>query len=101
MDLIFEGGISWMRYSISDVAEYGDITVGPKVITDETRARMKEILKDTQSGTFAREWVLENQAGRPVYKTMKQKDAEHLIEQVGKKLRAMMPWLDAKEVPED
>ncbi len=100
VDLMFEGGITWMRYSVSDICEYGDLTVGKRVITDETRAEMKRILADIQSGRFAREWVLENQANRPVFKTLAKKEANHLIEQVGKKLRAMMPWLDAKEVEE-
>ncbi len=93
VDLIYEGGISWMRYSISDTAEYGDMTRGKRIITDQTRQEMKRILKEIQDGTFAREWILENMAGRPVYNAIKKQEAEHLIEVVGKKLRAMMPWL--------
>jgi ketol-acid reductoisomerase len=89
-----------MRYSISDTAEYGDLTRGPRIITDETRRAMKEILKEIQSGAFAREWILENQAGRPSFQALRKRAKNHLIEEVGKKLRAMMPFLQAKEVPE-
>lgn len=97
VDLIYEGGISWMRYSISDTAEYGDMTRGKRIITEETRREMKRILAEIQSGEFAREWILENQAGRPVYHAIKEREANHLIETVGKKLRAMMPWIQQKE----
>jgi ketol-acid reductoisomerase len=97
VDLMYEGGISYMRYSISDTAEYGDITRGRRVISDETRAEMRRILKEIQSGQFAREWILENVAGRPVYNACKKKDSEHLIEQVGAKLRSMMSWIGRKE----
>jgi len=93
VDLMYEGGISWMRYSISDTAEYGDLTRGKRIITQETRAEMKRILEEIQNGSFAREWLLENQVGRPVFNAMQKKEEEHLIEVVGKKLRAMMPWL--------
>ncbi len=93
VDLIYEGGISFMRYSISDTAEYGDITRGERIITEETREEMKMILEEIQSGEFAREWILENQAGRPVYNALKRRGAEHLIEKVGKELRSMMSWL--------
>lgn len=93
VDMIYEGGISWMRYSISYTAEYGDITRGKRIITDETRAEMKRILDEIQTGSFAREWLLENQVGRPVFNAMQKKEANHLIEVVGKKLRSMMPWL--------
>ncbi len=93
VDLMYEGGISWMRYSISDTAEYGDLTRGTRIITEETRKEMKRILKEIQDGTFAREWILENMTGRPVYNALKKQQAEHLIEVVGKKLREMMPWL--------
>lgn len=96
VDLMYEGGISWMRYSISDTAEYGDLTRGTRIITEETRKEMKRILKEIQDGTFAREWILENMTGRPVYNALKKKQAEHLIEVVGKKLREMMPWLKKK-----
>jgi ketol-acid reductoisomerase len=93
VDLIYEGGIANMRSSISDTAEYGDLTVGTRVITEETREEMRQILGEIQSGEFAREWILENQAGRPVYNALKRMGEEHMIEEVGKKLRAMMPWL--------
>ena len=96
VDLIFEGGISNMRYSISDTAKYGDITRGRRVITDETRMEMQDILEEIQNGEFAREWVLENQANRPVYNALLKKDSDHLIEEVGGKLRAMMPWIGKK-----
>ncbi len=93
VDLIYEGGISFMRYSISDTAEYGDITRGRRIISDQTREEMRDILGEIQSGEFAREWILENQAGRPVYNALKRQDSEHLIEKVGKELRSMMSWL--------
>jgi len=93
VDLMYEGGISWMRYSISDTAEYGDLTRGKRIITQETRAEMKRILEEIQNGSFAREWLLENQVGRPVFNAMQKKEEEHLIVVVEKKLRAIMPWL--------
>jgi len=97
VDLIYEGGITFMRYSVSDTAEYGDLTRGKRVINQETRKIMKEILSEIQSGSFAREWILENQAGRPVYNALKKRDAEHLIEQVGRELRKMMSWIGKRE----
>ena len=96
VDLIFEGGLTYMRYSVSDTAEYGDYTKGPRVIDASTRQRMKQILQDVQSGDFARDWILENQAGRPVYHALKKRDAEHPIEIVGKELRKMMKWIKPK-----
>jgi ketol-acid reductoisomerase len=93
VDLIYEGGIANMRYSISNTAEYGDYTRGPRVIDAATKARMKEILSEIQTGKFARDWVLENQAGQPSFKATRRASAEHPIEQVGEKLRAMMPWI--------
>jgi len=93
VDLIYEGGIANMRYSISTTAKYGDVTRGPRIITDETRQEMQKILEEIQSGRFAREWVLENQANRPVYNALLAKGEAHPIEEVGAKLRAMMPWL--------
>ena len=96
VDLIFEGGLTYMRYSVSDTAEYGDYTRGPMVIDETVRERMKEILDDVQSGAFAREWILENQAGRPVHNALKKRDAEHQIEIVGKELRKMMKWIKPK-----
>ncbi|MDD5658705.1 MAG: ketol-acid reductoisomerase [Actinomycetota bacterium] len=93
VDLIYEHGISGMRYSISDTAEYGDMIIGKKIITQETRKNMKNILEDIQNGNFAKEWILENKAGRPVFNAVKKNEENHLIETVGKKLRTMMPWL--------
>ena len=93
VDLMYEGGIANMRYSISNTAEYGDITAGPKVINDESRAAMKQILKDIQQGKFAREFIAENQAGQPVLKAARRHAREHQIEQVGSKLRSMMSWI--------
>ncbi|MDI3480524.1 MAG: ketol-acid reductoisomerase [Tepidanaerobacteraceae bacterium] len=93
VDLIYEGGIGWMRYSISDTAKYGDITVGKRIINEDTRKEMKKVLDEIVSGEFARKWMLENQANRPVYKTLLAKEAEHPIEKVGAELRSMMPWL--------
>ena len=94
VDLIYEGGIANMRSSISDTAEYGDLTRGQRIITDETRTEMKRILNDIQSGQFPREWLVENQVGRPLYNARKRQDQEHLIEEVGTKLRGMMSWLE-------
>lgn len=93
VDLIYEGGISNMRYSISDTAKYGDITRGPKVINESVKKEMKKVIDDIQSGVFAREWILENKAGRPVYKALLKKGEEHPIESVGDKLRGMMSSL--------
>jgi len=97
VDLMYEGGISNMRYSISDTAQYGDLTVGRRIITQETRKEMRKILSEIQSGQFAKEWLLENQVGRPVFNAMTRMDEEHLIEKVGKQLRSMMPWLQKKK----
>jgi len=93
VDLLNEGGMEYMRYSVSNTAEYGDYTRGPKVIDDHVRNTMKTILTDVQNGAFAREWILENMANRPVYNKLKRQGAQHLIEKVGKELRAMMSWL--------
>jgi ketol-acid reductoisomerase len=93
VDLIYEGGIANMRYSISTTAKYGDVTRGPRIITDETKKEMRKILSEIQSGQFAKEWVLENQANRPVYNALLAKGEAHPIEEVGARLRAMMPWL--------
>ena len=93
VDLIYQGGLSYMRYSVSDTAEYGDYTRGPRVIDDMVKDEMAQILAEIQDGSFAKEWILENQAGRPVYNALKRMDAEHLIEEVGEELRQMMPWL--------
>jgi len=93
VDLIHEGGLSWMRHSISDTAEYGDLTRGERIITGATRDTMRQLLNDIQTGEFAREWILENQAQRPVFNALAERDREHPIETVGAKLRAMMSWL--------
>ena len=93
VDLIHEGGLSWMRHSISDTAEYGDLTRGEHIITNATRDAMRGLLKDIQTGEFAREWILENQANRPVFNALTRREREHPIETVGAKLRAMMTWL--------
>jgi len=93
VDLIYEHGISGMRYSISDTAEYGDITRGPRIISEEVRDEMHQILAEIQSGDFAKEWILENMAGRPVYNALTRRDADHEIEVVGRKLRKMMSWI--------
>ncbi|HLZ66796.1 MAG TPA: ketol-acid reductoisomerase, partial [Aliidongia sp.] len=93
VDLIYEGGMANMRYSISNTAEYGDYTRGPRIVTAETKAEMKRVLDDIQSGRFARDWVLENKAGQASFKAMRRRAAEHPIEAVGEKLRAMMPWI--------
>ncbi|MEE8276420.1 MAG: ketol-acid reductoisomerase, partial [Alphaproteobacteria bacterium] len=93
VDLIYEGGIANMRYSISNTAEYGDYTRGERIITDETRAEMKRILAEIQGGRFAREWMLENRVGQTSFKAMRRLEAQHPIEEVGERLRAMMPWL--------
>jgi len=93
VDLMYQGGLSYMRYSISDTAEYGDYTRGPRIIDDMVKEEMAQILTEIQDGTFAKEWILENQAGRPVYNALKRMEAEHPIEEVGAELRQMMPWL--------
>jgi ketol-acid reductoisomerase len=94
VDLMYRGGMQFMRYSISDTAEYGDYTRGPRLITDETRAEMRRILEEVRDGSFAREWLAENRAGRPNFERLRSADRDHDIERVGKVLRAMMPWLD-------
>ncbi len=98
VDLIYEGGIANMRYSISNTAEYGDYTRGPRIVTDQTRAEMRRILEEIQSGRFTREWMLENKVGQTSFKATRRRAAEHPIEQVGEKLRAMMPWISANKL---
>ena len=93
VDLVYEGGISNMRYSISNTAQFGDLTRGPRVVNAQTKQEMKRILEEIQSGRFAKEWILEGQAGKPVFNALTRKGEEHPIEAVGKKLRALMPWL--------
>ena len=93
VDLMYEGGMANMRYSISNTAEYGDYTTGPRIITSDTKAEMKRVLNDIQSGRFTRDWMLECKAGQPSFKATRRRNAEHPIEEVGTKLRAMMPWI--------
>lgn len=93
VDLIYEGGLTGMRYSVSDTAKYGDFKVGKRIINKQTRQEMKKVLEEIQSGEFAREWILENQTNRPVYNALQEQEKNHSIEEVGEKLRRMMPWL--------
>ena len=93
VDLFYQGGLAYMRYSVSDTAEYGDYSRGSRIVTDETRAEMRKILREIQSGQFAREWVLENQANRAGFLAMRRVEADHQIEEVGQRLRAMMSWI--------
>jgi len=98
VDLFYQGGISYMRYSVSNTAEYGDLTRGPRIITAETKKEMKKILGEIQTGEFAKEWILENHANRPVFNALEKKDKEHLLEKIGRELRRVMTWIDTKEV---
>ncbi len=98
VDLFYQGGLSYMRYSVSNTAEYGDYTRGPRVITEQTRAEMRRILSEIQTGQFAREWILENRAGAPAFKAIRRRDRNLQIEEVGRRLRSLMTWIDAKEV---
>jgi len=93
VDLFYQGGLAYMRYSVSDTAEYGDYTRGPRIVSEETRAEMRRILREIQLGQFAREWVLENQANRAGFLAMRRVEADHQIEEVGKRLRSMMSWI--------
>ncbi len=93
VDLMYQGGMSYMRYSVSDTAEYGDYVSGPRLIDEKVRAEMKQVLREIQDGTFARQWILENQAGRPSFYALRREGQNHQIEIVGKKLREMMSWL--------
>jgi ketol-acid reductoisomerase len=98
VDLIYEGGIANMRYSISNTAEYGDYVSGPRIVTDETKKEMKRILEDIQSGKFTRDWMLENEVGQTSFKATRRRESEHPIEEVGERLRAMMPWITANRL---
>ena len=98
VDLFYQGGLNYMRYSVSNTAEYGDYTRGPRIVTDETKAEMKKILTEIQNGDFARQWILENKAGAPSFKAMRRRERNHPVEQVGKQLRKMMSWIEEKEV---
>ncbi len=98
VDLFYQGGLNYMRYSVSNTAEYGDYTRGPRIVTDETKREMKKILNEIQTGQFAKEWILENKANQPTFQAMRRRDREHLLEKVGKDLRSMMTWINAKVV---
>ena len=98
VDLMYQGGMAAMRYSISNTAEYGDYVTGSRIITDETKKEMKKVLTEIQDGTFARNWLMENQVGRPQFNAMRRMEAEHPIEKVGKELREMMSWIDTKNL---
>ena len=93
VDLIYEGGLSWMRYSVSDTAQYGDMTVGKRIVNQDTRNEMKKVLQEIQNGEFAKKWLLENLANRPAFNATARAEEEHQIEKVGKELRGMMTWL--------
>ncbi|MBI85402.1 MAG: ketol-acid reductoisomerase [Planctomycetaceae bacterium] len=98
VDLFYQGGLGYMRYSVSNTAEYGDYTRGPRIINDDTRAEMKKILQEVQAGHFARDWILENRAGAASFKATRRMQREHPIEEVGRRLRRLMTWIDSKEV---
>ena len=101
VDLMYRGGLNFMRYSVSDTAEYGDYTGGPKVVTKETYAALRQMLADVRSGDFAREWIAENEKGRPWFNQVRSREREHLIEQVGAKLRSMMPFVNPTTIGPD
>lgn len=98
VDLFYQGGLNYMRYSVSNTAEFGDYTRGPRIITEETRKEMRKILNEIQTGQFAREWILENRAGAPAFKAVRRRARTHQIEEVGRRLRKLMSWINAKEV---
>ena len=93
VDLLYQGGMEYMRYSVSDTAEYGDYTRGPRIIDEDVKVKMRKVLSEIQDGTFAREWIAENDEGRPRFKLLREENSGHPIEKVGKELRGMMPWL--------
>ncbi len=98
VDLFYQGGLNYMRYSVSNTAEYGDYTRGPRIINEQTREEMKKILHEIQTGQFARDWILENRAGAASFKSVRRRERAHPIEDVGRRLRGLMTWIDAKEV---
>ena len=98
VDLFYQGGLNYMRYSVSNTAEYGDYTRGPRIVTEETKKEMKKMLEEIQSGQFALEWILENKANAPAFKATRRRERQHPIEEVGRKLRRLMSWINAKEV---
>lgn len=97
VDLFYQGGLNYMRYSVSNTAEFGDYTRGPRIVTEQTKAEMKKILHEIQTGQFAKEWILENRANQPTFQAIKRRERSHQIEEVGKQLRRMMKWINAKE----
>ena len=99
VDLMYRGGLAYMRHSVSETAEYGDYTGGPRIVTDETKATMRQMLKEIQSGEFAKKWIEENETGCPNFKAMRERDRNHPVEIVGAKLRDMMPFLDPVKLP--
>jgi ketol-acid reductoisomerase len=101
VDLMYRGGLNYMRYSVSDTAEHGDYTGGPKIVTDETRKTMRRMLEEIQNGTYARSWIAENERGRPIFTEIRAREQEHPIEQVGARLRGMMPFLDPVTIKPD
>src|SRR4051795_2760737 len=98
VDLFYQGGLNYMRYSVSNTAEFGDYTRGPRIITEQTRQEMKRILQEIQSGQFAREWILENKANQPTFQAVRRRERQHPLEEVGRRLRKLMAWINAKEV---
>ncbi|MCG6154731.1 ketol-acid reductoisomerase [Rubinisphaera sp. ICM_H10] len=98
VDLFYQGGLNYMRYSVSNTAEFGDYTRGPRIVTEETKAEMKKVLNEIQTGAFAREWILENKANQAGFKSVRRRERDHQIESVGRDLRRMMSWIDSKEV---
>jgi ketol-acid reductoisomerase len=100
VDLMYRGGLQYMRYSISDTAEYGDYVGGPRIVTEQTKATMRQMLKEIQSGEFAKKWIAENETGCPNFKRMREQDRNHPVEIVGSKLRDMMPFLDPVKLPQ-
>lgn len=100
VDLMYEDGMAGMRYSISDTAQWGDFVTGPRIVTDDVKKEMKAVLTDIQEGKFAKGWILENQANRPVFNAINARESEHLIEKVGKELRAMMPFVKSSRKKE-
>jgi ketol-acid reductoisomerase len=98
VDLFYQGGLNYMRYSVSNTAEYGDYSRGPRIVNEQTKLEMKKILAEIQSGQFAKEWILENKANQPTFLAMRRSDRNHMLEKVGKELRSMMTWIDVKEV---
>lgn len=98
VDLMYQGGLNYMRYSISNTAEYGDYTRGPRIVTAQTKAEMKKILQEIRDGQFAKEWILENKANQPTFQAIRRRERGHLVEKVGKELRRMMTWIKSKEI---